>query len=69
MRAYRVTLGAVSQYAGSMADAKQVRYALNEAAGKPRTAYSEGAAQIEEVEIPTNKDGLLGFINDLIKKG
>ena len=67
MKAYRIVQhGGNTRYAGSMADAKEEKYKMNEAAGLPRTARAGIAAQIEDVEIPTNKEGLLKFINDLV---
>jgi len=66
MKAYRIVRGGSTRYAGSMADAKEEKYKMNEAAGLARTARVGVAAQIEEVEIPTNKERLLKFINDLV---
>ena len=68
MKAYAVTQGGKLRYAATQSSAKETKYALNETAGLPRTAYSGDAAQIEEVEIPTQKDSLLAFLNEIVKK-
>ena len=64
MRAYKVTLNDSTTYAGSMADAKQAQFAQRNDAGLPKLSHT---GKIEEVEIPTDKAGLLAFVNGLIK--
>jgi hypothetical protein len=63
MRAYRVEGGGKLRFAGTAADAKDARQDLAELTGERKKDIS-----VSEVEIPTAKDSLLGFINDLVNE-
>lgn len=65
MRAYKVsTPSGTTKYAGTMAEAKTTRSAMAE-----EHDVKKAAVEIEEVEIPTDKAGLLAFVNMLVMEG
>ncbi len=68
MKAYQVICQGHTSFAGSQSDAKAMRDELLEGAGiNPRSKAAKEAASVEEVDIPTDKAGLLDWINnDLI---
>lgn len=64
MRAYEVVApGPVKRYAGTSADARSTREALMAQTGAKKKDVS-----IDEVEIPTAKPDLLGFLNGLLEQ-
>lgn len=60
MRAYKVSAEGMFRYAGTQADARAARDEIVEALG-----CKKKDVEIEEAEIPTGKEGLLEFVNDL----
>lgn len=66
MRAYLVNVGGVTRFAGSQAEVREVKTELCNLQGISTRAKT---VSVTEVEIPTNKEGLLGFINELVSNG
>lgn len=63
MRCYKVHGNGYTRFAGSQGDARAVRQSLADDSGKSKSSFS-----IDQVEIPTAKEGLLSFVNDLSEK-
>lgn len=60
MRCYKVHGNGYTRFAGSQGDARAVRQSLADDSGKSKSSFS-----IDQVEIPTGKEGLLAFANQL----
>ena len=63
MRCYKVHGNGYTRFVGSQGDARAARQSLADDSGKPKSSFS-----IDQVEIPTAKEGLLAFVNDLSEK-
>lgn len=63
MRCYKIHGNGYIRFAGSQGDARAIRRSLADDSGK-----SKGSFSIDQVEIPTAKEGLLSFVNDLSEK-
>ena len=60
MRCYKVHGNGYIRFAGSQGDARQLRQNLAEDSGCGKLSFS-----IDQVDIPTGKEGLLAFANQL----
>lgn len=62
MRAYRIGAPSAFRFAGSQSDASKQKTELMETFSLKRTQVS-----VEEIEVPTDKVGLLEFLNKVAK--
>ena len=60
MRCYKVHGNGYIRFAGSQGDARQLRQNLAEDSGKGKLSFT-----IDQIDIPTGKEGLLAFANQL----
>lgn len=60
MRCYKVHGNGYIRFAGSQGDARQLRQNLAGDSGKGKLSFT-----VDQIDIPTGKDGLLAFANQL----
>lgn len=64
MRCYKVCGGGVVRYAATQAEAKDFKRSIADDTGvSPKTVL------VEQTDVPTDKPGLLSFINALMEEG
>lgn len=61
-----ISLDAVTEFAGSQADARKTRMSLEEPF-KSLKPKARPEVTVTEVDVPTNKKGLIEFLNELVK--